>query len=286
MEIKKVGVVGCGTMGSGIAIASAQAGYETVVNEASDELLKKGLDSISRWFSKRIEKGKLAEEDKDKTLSNIKGVADIADLKDCQIVIEAAFENLDLKKEIFKKLDEVCTPETILASNTSVLSIIDIAAVTKRSEKVIGTHFFNPAQTMKLLEIIRSIVTNDETFEAVVAFGKSLGKEPVSSSDRCGFIVNRLMFPYWLEAIRALEEGVATVEDIDKAMMQGVGLPMGPFTLMDFSGLDVTLDVANALYEEYKDKKYAPPILLKKMVVAGHLGRKTSKGFYDYEKQA
>ncbi len=284
MEIKKVGVVGSGTMGSGIAIASARAGYETVVSEASEELLKKGLDSISRWLSKRIEKGKLTEEDKNQILSNVKGATDLADLGDCQIIIEAVFENLALKKEIFKKLDEICIPETILASNTSVLSIIDIAVATKRPEKVIGMHFFNPAQTMKLLEIIRSIVTNDETFETVVAFGKLLGKEPVSSLDRCGFIVNRLMFPYWLEAIRALEGGVATVEDIDKAMMQGVGLPMGPFTLMDFSGLDVTLDVANALYEEYKDKKYAPPILLKKMVAAGHLGRKTSKGFYDYKK--
>lgn len=284
MEIKKVGVVGSGTMGSGIAIASARAGYETVVSEASEELLKKGLDSISRWLSKRIEKGKLTEEHKNQILSNIKGVADLADLGDCQIVIEAVFENLALKKEIFKKLDEICIPETILASNTSVLSIIDIAAATKRPEKVIGMHFFNPAQTMKLVEIIRSIVTVDETYETGVTFCKILGKQPVSSSDRCGFIVNRLMFPYWLEAIRALEESVASVEDIDNAMMQGVGLPMGPFTLMDFSGLDVTLDVANALYEEYKDKKYAPPILLKKMVAAGHLGRKTSKGFYDYKK--
>jgi 3-hydroxybutyryl-CoA dehydrogenase len=284
MKIKKVGIVGCGTMGSGIAIASAHAGYETLVNEASDELLKRGLDSISRWLSKRIEKGKLTEEDREKTLSNLKGAPDMADLKGCQIVIEAAFEDLDLKKGIFERLDELCNPEAILASNTSVLSIIDIAAATKRPDKVIGTHFFNPAQTMKLLEIIRSIVTSDETFNIAVSFGKSLGKEPVSSLDRCGFIVNRLMFPYWMESIRALEEGVASVEDIDKAMMLGVGLPMGPFTLMDFSGLDVTLDVANRLYEEHKDRKYAPPILLKKMVAAGHLGRKTNKGFYDYSK--
>lgn len=284
MKIKKVGVVGCGTMGSGIAIASALAGYETFVNEASGELLKKGLDSISHWLSKRVEKGKLAGEDKDKALSNLKGAADMADLKDCEIVIEAAFENLNFKKGIFEKLDAICNPEAILASNTSVLSITHIAAATKRPEKVIGTHFFNPAQTMKLLEVIRSLMTSDNTVNIVVSFGRSLGKEPVLSLDRCGFIVNRLIFPYALEAIRALEEGVASVEDIDKAITLGTGMPMGPFTVMDFSGLDVTLDVAEALYEEHKEKKYSPPILLRKMVAAGRVGRKKNRGWYDYSK--
>jgi len=284
MEIRKVGIIGSGTMGSGIAITCARAGYDTVINEVSDDLLKRGLDLVSRWLSKGIERGKLTEVETEKTLSKIKGTTDIGELKDCQIIIEAVYENLDLKKELFKKLDKLCLPETILASNTSVLSIIDLAAVTERPEKVIGTHFFNPPQIMKLLEIIRSIVTSEETYEIICKFCKSIGKDAVLSADRCGFIVNRLMFPYWLEAIRALEEGVGSVEDIDKAMNLGVGLPMGPFTLMDFSGLDVTLDVANALYEEYKDKKYSPPILLKKMVAAGFLGKKTKKGFYDYRK--
>lgn len=284
MKIKKVGVVGCGMMGSGIAIASARAGYETIIEETSEELIKKGLETISRWLSKNVDKGKLTVEEKDQTLSTIKGTIDLVDLRDCQIIIEAVFEKIVIKKEIFNKLDEICLPETILASNTSVLSIIDIAAATKRRERVIGIHFFNPAQTMKLVEIIRSIATSDETYETAVAFAKSLGKNPVSASDRCGFIVNRVMYPYWLEAIRALEENVATIEDIDKAMMLGVGLPMGPFTLLDFAGLDIAVDVANVLYEEYKDKKYAPPILLKKLVAAGYLGRKSGRGFYNYNK--
>lgn len=285
MEIKKVGVVGIGTMGSGIAIASAQSGYETFVHEASDELLKKNLYSIAQWLSKRVEKGKLKKEDKDKVLSNIKEAADLADLRDCQIITEAVFENLELKKEVFKKLDEICSPETILATNTSVLSIIDIAAAMKRPEKGIGMHYFVPAQTMKLVEIIRSIVTSDETYETAVAFAKSIGKEPVSCLDRGGFIVNRLMIPYWMEAIRTLEEGVASMEDIDKAITLGVNLPMGPFTLIDFGGLDIVMDAGNAMYEEFKDPKFAPPPLLKKLVAAGRLGRKTGKGFYDYNKK-
>lgn len=284
MEIKKVGVVGCGTMGSGVAIASAWAGYETVVNEGSEELLKKGLDSISRWLSSRIEKGKLTEEDKSKILRKIKGTIDLGDMRDCQIVIEAVFENLVLKKEIFKKLDQICIPEAILASNTTCLSIIDIGAATKRPEKVIGMHFFNPAQTMKLVEIVRSIVVSDETYKTAVTFAKSLGKEAITAKDVSGFIVSRLVFAYCLEAIRIVEEGIGTIEDIDKGAMLGLGFPMGPLTLGDFSGLDVVLDVSNALYEEHKEKRFAPPILLKKMVAAGHLGRKTRKGWYDYKK--
>jgi 3-hydroxybutyryl-CoA dehydrogenase len=284
MEIKKVGVVGCGTMGSGIAIASAWAGYETVVSEDSEGLLKRGLDSISRWLSSRIEKGKLTEEDRSKILRKITGTIDLADMKGCQFVIEAIFENLGLKKEIFKKLDQVCVPEAILASNTSCLSIIDIASATKRPEKVVGMHFFNPAQTMKLVEIVRSVVVSDETYQTAITFAKSLGKETITAKDISGFIVNRLVFAYCLEAIRILEEGIGTIEDIDKGAMLGLGFPMGPFTLTDFSGLDVSLAVANALYEEHKDRRFAPPILLKKIVAAGYLGKKTGKGWYDYKK--
>lgn len=284
MEIKKVGVVGCGTMGSGIAITSAQAGYETIVSETSEKLLKKGLDSVSVWLSKAVEKKKIAEKDKNQVLSKIRGTIDLAEMRDCQIVIEAAFENLALKKEIFKKLDEICVPETILASNTTCLSIMDIAAATKRPGKVIGMHFFNPAQTMKLVEIGRSIAVSNETFETAIAFSKSLGKETITAKDVCGFIVSRLVFAIGLEAIRILEEGIGTIEDIDKGAMLGLGFPMGPFILGDFSGLDVSLDVANAMYEEHKEKRFAPPILLKKMVAAGYLGRKTGKGWYDYKK--
>ena len=265
MEIKKVGVVGCGTMGSGLAIAAAQAGYEIIVSEASEELLKKGLASISLWFSKGVEKGKLTDKDKDKILSRIKGTVDLKDMGNCQIIIEAAFENLALKKEIFKKLDDVCIPETILASNTTCLSIIDIAGVTKRPEKVIGMHFFNPPQTMKLVEIVRSIAVSEETYETAIKFAKSLGKETITAKDICGFIVSRLVFAYSIEAMRILEEGIGTMEDIDKGAMLGLGFPMGPFALGDFSGLDTGLDVMKALYEEHKDKRFAPPIILKKL---------------------
>jgi 3-hydroxybutyryl-CoA dehydrogenase len=284
MEIKKVGVVGCGTMGSGLAIAAAQAGYEIIVSEASEELLKKGLASISLWFSKGVEKGKLTDKDKDKILSRIKGTIDLKDMGNCQIIIEAAFENLALKKEIFKKLDDVCIPETILASNTTCLSIIDIAGVTKRPEKVIGMHFFNPPQTMKLVEIVRSIAVSEETYETAIKFAKSLGKETITAKDICGFIVSRLVFAYSIEAMRILEEGIGTMEDIDKGAMLGLGFPMGPFALGDFSGLDTGLDVMKALYEEHKDKRFAPPIILKKYVAAGRLGRKVGKGWYDYKK--
>jgi 3-hydroxybutyryl-CoA dehydrogenase len=282
MAIRTVGVIGCGLMGSGIAQVCAQAGYKTVVREVNDDLLKKGLGKIESFLSKSVEKGKLAAEQKAVILSNLSGTTALADLKSADLVIEAAIENINLKKEVFAELDKLCGAHAIFASNTSSLTITEMAAATKRPARFVGLHFFNPVPLMKLVEVVRTIQTSAETFEAIFAFAQSLGKEPIACKDNSGFVVNLLLVPYLLDAIRAVENGVASVEDIDKGMMLGCGYPMGPLTLLDFVGLDTTLYIANIMFEEYRDTKYAPPPLLRKMVLAGYHGKKTGKGFYDY----
>ncbi len=282
MEIKKVGVVGCGLMGSGIAQVCAQAGYQVVVSEINEELLQKGLNNIKRFLAKGVERGKVTPEEMDAALARIQGTVDIQDFNDCDLVIEAIIEDMGAKKEVFASLDAICPPHTILASNTSSLCITEIASATKRGEKVLGLHFFNPVPLMRLLEIVRTILTSEETLERARKFGESLGKEIVVAKDTPGFIVNLLLIPYLLDAIRALENGVATKEDIDKSMVLGLNHPMGPLTLLDLLGLDTTLFIADAMYGEFKDSRYAAPPLLRRMVTAGHLGRKTGKGFYDY----
>jgi len=284
MEIKKVGVVGCGIMGSGIAQVCAQSGYQVTVSEINDELLNKGLASIDKFLTKGVDKGKVSPQDKDAALSRIKGTTTIKDFYDCDLVIEAAIENIELKKKIFAELDKICPKHTILASNTSSLSLIEMAVATTRPDKMLGLHFFNPAPLMKLLEIIKTVATSDETLETARAFGKSLGKNVVTAQDTPGFIVNRLAVLYQLEAIRMLENGIATREDIDTAITSGLGHPMGPLTLNDLVGNDVLYLIANILYEETKNPAYASPNLLKKMVSAGWLGRKSGKGFYEYNK--
>ena len=283
MEIKKVGVVGCGVMGSGIVQLCAQSGYQVVVSEINDQFLSKGLAAIEKVLTRSVEKGRLSQQDKDATVGRIKGTTSTRDFSDCDLVIEGAIENMDLKKKIFAELDEICPKDAILATNTSVLSIIDMAVATKRPDKVLGLHFFNPAPVMKLLEIVRTIATSDETVEISREFGKSLGKTPVIAQDKPGFIVNRLWIPYMLHAIRLLEEGIASREDIDAAVTGGLNYPMGPLTLADLTGLDVLYLAANAIYERLKDPRYITPTLLEKMIAAGWLGRKTGKGFYDYK---
>jgi 3-hydroxybutyryl-CoA dehydrogenase len=283
MEIKKVGVVGCGAMGAGIAQLCAQSGYQVVVSEINDALLSKGLASIDKILARSVEKGRISQEDKDATLARIKGTTNTKDFSDCDLMIEAAIENLELKKKIFAELDKICPKDAILGTNTSCLSIIDMAMVTKRPDKVVGLHFFNPAPVMKLLEIVKTIATSDEVVEVSKKFGESLGKTTVIAPDTPGFIVNRLWIPYLLHAIRLLEDGVASREDIDNAVMMGLNYPMGPLTLADMTGLDVVVFVANAIYERLKDPRYIVPTLLEKMVAAGWVGRKTGKGFYEYK---
>ena len=284
MEIKRVGVVGCGTMGAGITQVCAQSGYQVVVSEINNELLNKGLASINSFLSKGVDKGKLSQQDKESTLSRIKGTTSTKDFSDCDLVIEAAVENMDLKKKLFVEVDKICPKHAILATNTSCLSIVDMAMVTSRPDKVLGLHFWNPAPLMKLLEVVRTVATSDETLETGKSFGESLGKTIIVAPDIPGFIVNRLQIPFRLDAIRMLEAGIATKEDIDAGVTLGLGHPMGQFALQDLVGLDVTYAVANALYEETKDPKFAPPTLMKKMIAAGWLGRKTGKGFYEYNK--
>ncbi|MBA7655176.1 3-hydroxybutyryl-CoA dehydrogenase [subsurface metagenome] len=284
MEIKRVGVVGCGAMGAGITQVCAQSGYQVVASEINDELLNKGLASINSFLSKGVDKGKLSQQDKESTLSRIKGTTSTKDFSDCDLVIEAAVENMDLKKKIFVEVDKICPKHAILATNTSCLSIVDMAMATSRPDKVLGLHFWNPAPLMKLLEVVKTVATSDETLEMGKSFGESLGKTIIVAPDIPGFIVNRLQIPFRLDAIRMLEAGIATKEDIDAGVTLGLGHPMGQFALQDLVGLDVTYAVANALYEETKDPKFAPPTLMKKMIAAGWLGRKTGKGFYEYNK--
>ncbi len=283
MEIKKVGVIGCGLMGSGITQLCAQSGYQVVVTEVSRELLDKGLKSIDHFMSRAIEKGRMSQADKEAALSRIKSSVDMNDFADSDLVIEAVVENMDLKKDIFAKLDKICPKEAILATNTSCLSIIDIASITSKPDKVLGMHFFNPAPIMKLLELVRTVSSSDETIEIVRKFGQSLGKTMIVAKDTPGFVVNRLLIPFMLNAIRMLESGIASREDIDTGIQLGLGHPMGPLTLTDFTGLDTTLYVADAIYQETKDPQFIAPVLMRKMVAAGWLGRKSGKGFYDYK---
>ncbi|HUT97229.1 MAG TPA: 3-hydroxybutyryl-CoA dehydrogenase [Dehalococcoidales bacterium] len=284
MEIKKVGVVGCGSMGAGIAQLCAQSGYQVVASEINDELLKRGMGFIEKTLARSVEKGKLSQADKDAITGRLKGTTSTKDFADCDLVIEAAIENLDLKKKIFAELDGICPKDAILATNTSCLSIIDMAIVTKRPGRVVGLHFFNPAPIMKLLEIVKTIATSDETMAASKAFGEKLGKTTVVAKDAPGFIVNRLWIPFLLHSIRLYEEGVASREDIDNAIQLGLNYPMGPLTLSDMVGIDIVKFVSDALYEQLKDPRYIVPTLVDKMVAAGWLGRKTGKGFYDYSK--
>jgi 3-hydroxybutyryl-CoA dehydrogenase len=285
-KIKKVGVLGSGLMGSGIAEVAARAGYDTVVREVTDELLDKGLARIRGSMDKAVEKGKMEAGARDEAVSRLSGtVTDLSALADCDLVVEAIVENLEEKKKTFGALDEAVKAEAIFASNTSSLTITQIAMFTKRPDQFVGLHFFNPVPVMKLVEVVRTILTSGETFDTAFEFAKSLGKEPIACGDNSGFVVNRLLVPYLLDAIRALEEGVASVEDIDKGMQLGCGYPMGPFTLLDFVGLDTTYYIANIMFEEYREKRYAPPALLKQMVLAGRLGRKSGRGFYEHGKK-
>lgn len=284
MEIKKVGVVGIGTMGHGITQLSAQAGYDVIVVDATDELLKKGMATIDKVLNRNVEKGRITQEEKDATVGRIKTSTNMKDLADRDVVVEAVFESLDLKKQIFADLEKICRKDAILGTNTSCLSIMDIAVQTTRPEKVVGLHFFVPPQVMKLLEIVRTIATDDETVEACKKWGESLGKSCVIAKDTPGFIVNALMNPYLLDAIRMYENGIASAEDIDTAIKMGLNYPMGPLTLCDFAGVDIIKFVADSMYEQTKDPKWIAPVLLNKMVAAGWLGQKTGKGFYDYSK--
>jgi len=282
--IKKVGIVGCGQMGSGIAQVSAAAGYPVTSQEMSEELFEKGLRNITRLLDRGIEKGKLDSPTKDKILGNINGTTELSDLADCDIIIEAVTEDMVTKKEIYQELDKVCKPETIFASNTSSLPIGDLAAVTKRPDRFVGLHFFNPVPIMKLVEVVRTIDSSDETVNTAKEFAESVGKTVVMAKDSPGFIVNVLLVPYLLDAIRQYENGLATRDDIDNGMKLGCGHPMGPLTLTDFIGLDTILYIADIMFEEFKDSHYAAPPLLRRMVNAGYLGKKSKRGFYDYNK--
>ena len=283
--MKRVGVLGCGLMGSGIAEVCAKAGYDTVVREVEDGFLKKGMARLEGSLSRAVEKGKLSAAERDAIGKRLTGTTSLDDMKDCDIVLEAIVENLDLKKETFATLDRLCKPETIFCSNTSSLTIIEMSMATKRPDRFAGLHFFNPVPVMKLVEVVQTILTSAETQKAVFAFAQSLGKEPIAARDNSGFIVNRLLVPYLLDAIRALEEGVGSVEDIDKGMQLGCAYPMGPFTLLDFVGIDTAYYISEIMFHEYREKRFAPPPLMKKMVLAGMYGRKTGRGFYRYDEK-
>lgn len=282
MKIEKVGVVGCGIMGGGIAQVCAQSGYQVIVSEVNEELLNKGLTSIDSALAKSVDKGKISQPDMNAILERIQGTTILSEFSDCDLVIEAVVEDLEIKKGIFAELDKVCPANTTLATNTSSLCVIEIAAATNRLDKVLGLHFFNPALVMQLLEVVKTIATSDETAELGREFGESLGKTVVVAEDTPGFIVNRLLTPFTLNAIRMLEAGIAIRDDIDNAVKLGLNHPMGPLELADFIGLDIIYHSANARYEELKEYQYAPPPLLKRMVNAGWLGRKAGKGFYEY----
>jgi 3-hydroxybutyryl-CoA dehydrogenase len=282
MSIQTVGVVGLGQMGSGIAEVFARAGINVIGREINDELLKKGLNNIQRSLSKGVERGKLSQAELEAALKRISSTTALADFKNCDLVIEAATENMQLKKTIFTELDVICRPEALLASNTSSLSITEIASATQRPDKVVGLHFFNPVPVMPLIEIVRGLLTSEETLDLVRQLGQTLNKQLVLAKDNPGFVVNLLLIPYLFDSIRALENGVASKEDIDTGIKLGLNHPMGPFTLMDFIGLDTCLFIGDAMYQEFKDARYAAPPLLRRMVTAGLLGRKTNRGFYSY----
>ena len=284
MEIKKVGVLGCGLMGSGIAQTTAMAGFETTVREVSHDLIQTGFASIEKSLERFADKGTITPEQQKATRDRLFGTTSFADLADCDIIIEAIIENLEEKQTTYRQLDSICKSQTIFASNTSSLSITQMMTATsaERQQRFIGMHFFNPVPIMKLVEVVRTILTDAKVYEQAVEFGKKLGKVPVRAGDKTGFIVNRLLVPYLLDAIRALEEGVGSIVDIDNAMKLGCGYPMGPFTLGDFVGLDTTYYIAEIMFNEFREKRFAPPPLLKRMVLAGLYGRKSGRGFYDY----
>jgi len=284
MDVKIIGVLGAGTMGNGIAQVAAQAGYQVIMRDIEDRFVENGLKAIEKFLAKSVEKGKMSEEQKKGIAGRIKGTTRMEDLKDVDLLIEAVFEDLDLKKNLFKQLDELTRKEVILTSNTSSMSITEIAVATKRPEKVAGMHFFNPAPLMKLVEVIRGFHTNDETVRTVMEVTRKMGKEPVEvKKDTPGFIVNRLLIPHFVEAVRMVEEGVATVEDIDKAIKLGLNYPMGPFELMDLTGVDIAYHVTEYFYKELnKESKWSVPTLMRSMIRAGRLGRKTGGGWYKY----
>jgi 3-hydroxybutyryl-CoA dehydrogenase len=281
-DISKLGVLGCGLMGSGIAQVTAAAGFKTVVREVSEELNERGKKGITRSLDKFVEKGTLSKEDRDATLKRLTFTTNVQDLKACDLILEAVTEDLDIKNALWKELDGLCPKHTIFGSNTSSLTIAAMAAVTRRSDRFVGLHFFNPVPLMKLVEVVRTVTTSDETFDRAMAFAKAIGKQPIAAKDNSGFVVNLLLVPYLLDAIRALEHGVASVQDIDAGMTLGTGHPMGPFTLLDFVGLDTTYRIAEIMFQEYRERRYAPPPLLKRMVLAGMHGKKSGRGFYDY----
>ena len=280
--MKTVGVLGCGLMGAGIAQVSAAAGVRTIVLEVNESLLQRGLGRIEKFLAGGVDKGKMTAEEKARILSHLSGTTSYGDLKDCDLVIEAIVENVDAKRQAYAAVEAVVGPHCLLASNTSSLSVTELAASTTRPDRFGGLHFFNPVPLMKLVEVIRALTTSDETHQALVAFAQALGKDAVTVPDRGGFIVNRLLIPYLLDAIRCHDEGLGTVEDLDLAMKLGCGYPMGPFQLLDFVGLDTTYFIANILFEEFREARFAPPPLLKRMVLAGHLGKKSGRGFYQY----
>jgi 3-hydroxybutyryl-CoA dehydrogenase len=281
-QITKVGVVGAGLMGHGIAQVAAQAGYEVVLREVDDEHLGRGLGRIEKQLARAVEKGKASQEDADAVRARVEGTTDYADLADCDLVIEAITENLGAKLEMWRALDPIVKPEAVFATNTSSLAVIDQAAATSRPERFVGLHFFNPAQVMKLLEVVRCVTTGDEAFETGLAFGERIGKLTVQTKDKAGFIVNRLLVPYMLDAIRAYEEGVGSIPEIDDAMKAGAGHPMGPLTLADFVGLDTLGAICDVMFEEFRERRFAQPPTLRKMLSAGWHGRKSGTGFYDY----
>lgn len=281
-KIEKVGVLGGGLMGSGIAQVSAAAGFPTVVREVSAELAAKSRQSIEKTLAKGIERGKVTESDRDRTLGNLRFATELKDLSDSDLFIEAVVEDLDIKNTLWSQLDRIARPDAIFASNTSSLTIIAMAAASGRSDRMLGLHFFNPVPLMKLVEVVRTITTSEDTEARAMDFVRALGKEPIRARDSSGFVVNLLLIPYMIDAIKALESKVGSVEDIDKGMQLGAGHPMGPFTLLDFVGLDTVYKIAEIMFTEYRESRYAPPPLLKRMVLAGMLGKKSGKGFYDY----
>ncbi len=282
MDIKRVGVVGCGLMGHGITQVCAQAGYEVVVREVSQEKLEGGLGKIQKQLGRAVEKGRMEQSQADDVTGRIQGTLEYGDFADCDLVIEAITEDLDMKLDMWRSLDPIVKQDALFATNTSSLGVIHQAAATGRPEKFLGLHFFNPAQVMPLLEVVETVTTQNGTLEAGFEFGRNLGKTTVHAKDKTGFIVNRLLIPYLLDAIRAFEEGVGTIEQIDAAMKAGANHPMGPFELLDFVGLDTSHSVGEIMFDEYREKRFAPPPTLRKMVVAGYLGRKSGRGFYDY----
>ncbi len=282
-EIRTVGVCGAGLMGNGIAQTCAAAGLNVVLMEVADAPLQRGMASIGKSLDKFVEKGKLSQSDRDATMARITATTNVADMKNCDLVIEAIVENVEAKIDLFRKLDDLLAAHAIICTNTSSLCVIELAAATKRPNRVAGLHFFNPVPIMKLVEVVKTIATTQDVIDALYAFGQKLGKEPILAQDTPGFVVNRLLVPYLLYAIRCLEGGLASKEDIDKGMKLGCGYPMGPFELLDFVGLDTTYYIAQIMFDEFKDPMMAPPPLLKRMVLAGRYGRKTGKGFYDYD---